>query len=82
VPPPKTTEDRDVEERIRRHIRHEMEERGISRAELARMLKADDGNVSRILSGDRGIGLGLVLRICRGLRITPTRLLEHEPDDS
>jgi transcriptional regulator with XRE-family HTH domain len=75
----KSDEDREVEERIRAHIRQQMHDRGIDKAEAARRVKSDNGNFSRILSGDRGIGPGLILRICKAFRITPTRLLEEDP---
>ena len=75
----KTTEDLEAEARIRAHLRQQMDERSLSRAELARRVGSDDGNMTRILDGSRGAGLGLVLRICRGLHITATRLLEEDP---
>ena len=78
----KTPEDLEAEARVRAHLRQQMAERHISRAELARRVGSDDGNMTRILDGERGIGLGLVLRICRGLSISPTRLLlENAPKE-
>jgi transcriptional regulator with XRE-family HTH domain len=75
----KSKEDREVEARIRAHLRQQMTERGITIAELARRIHTNDGNVNRILKGGRGLGLGIALRICRGLKITGTRLLEEDP---
>jgi len=75
----KSEEDLEVEARIRAHLRQQMEERHITIAELARRIRTDDGNVNRILKGGRGLGLGIALRICRGLKITASRLLEEDP---
>jgi DNA-binding Xre family transcriptional regulator len=77
--PKKTAEDYEAEARVRAHLRQQMHERKIDRAELARRIGSDDGNMTRILNGSRGIGLGLTLRISRALKITPTRLLEEDP---
>jgi plasmid maintenance system antidote protein VapI len=75
----KSAEDLEVEARIRAHLRQQMLERRINIAELARRIRTNDGNVNRILQGGRGLGLGIAIRICRGLQITPTRLLEEDP---
>lgn len=75
----KTEDDRRVEARIRAHIRQQMRERGIDKAEAARRIKSDNGNFSRILNEGRGIGISLIMRICDGLKITPSRLLEEDP---
>lgn len=56
-----------------------MELRGIDKAELARRIGADDGNVNRILSGARGLGLGMAVRISVGLGINLIQLLEENP---
>jgi len=58
-----------------------MQERGINQGELARRVGSSEGNMSRLLRGERGFGLGLVLRICRALEVTPTRLLEENPPE-
>lgn len=79
--PKKSGEDLEAEARVRAHLRQQMRERSIDQAELARRIGSDDGNMSRILSGGRGIGLGQALRISRALKITPTRLLEEDPPD-
>jgi DNA-binding Xre family transcriptional regulator len=77
----KSAEDLEAEARVRAHLRQQMDERSIHQTELAHRIGADDGNITRILGGERGIGLGLVLRICRALKITPTRLLEEDPPE-
>lgn len=78
---PKTPEDLEAEARIRGHLRQQMAERGITQTELARRIGRDNGDIVRLLDGSRGIrSLGLVLRICRALKITPTRLLEENAD--
>jgi transcriptional regulator with XRE-family HTH domain len=75
----KTAEDLEAEARIRGHLRQQVAERKITPTELARRIRADSGNITRILAGTRGIkSLGQVLRICRGLGITATRLLEED----
>lgn len=79
-PVPKTPEDLEAERRIRAHLRQQMAERRITQTELARRIGRDDGDITRLLSGERGIrSLGLVLRICRVLKISATRLLEEDP---
>lgn len=77
--PRKTEDELEVGARIRAHLRREMKQRGIDAAELARKIEADDGNIYRILDGSRLPGLGQILRICRGLKINPTMLLEEDP---
>lgn len=74
----KSSEDLEVEARIRGHIRQQMKERGINQAELARRIGTTEATASRILSGHRGIGVGMALKIARGLHITPSRLLEED----
>lgn len=75
----KLPEELEAEAKVRAHLRQQMEERDIDQAELASLLDTTEATVSRILSGDRGIGLGLFVRICRRLGVTATRLLEHAP---
>ncbi len=76
----KSADDLEIEARIRAHLRQQMKERGITQTELARRIGADDGNIKRILSGERGIkSLGQVKRICSALKLTPTRLFEEDP---
>lgn len=75
----KNQADRVAEARARAHVRQQMAERHIDQAEVSRMTGVDDGLLSRILSGERGIGLGTLLKFCDGLKITPTRMLESDP---
>lgn len=75
----KSEADKHVEERIRAHVRQQMEERGIDQAEVSRLTGVDDGLLSRILYKDRGIGFTTLLKFCIGLKITPTRMLESDP---
>jgi DNA-binding Xre family transcriptional regulator len=77
--PAKSAEDLEANNRIRAHLRQQMEERSIDKAELARRVRINDGNLSRQLDDQRGFSVGQVLRICRSLKITPTRLLEEDP---
>lgn len=75
----KSQEDIEAGARIRAHLRKQMKERSIDKAELARRIGADSGNTSRILSGARIPGAGQILRICRGLGINATALIEENP---
>lgn len=75
----KSEADRHIENRIRAHIRQQMEERGIDQAEVARLTDVDDGLLSRILGETRGVGLATLLKLCQGLKITPSRILETDP---
>lgn len=74
-----SAEDIEVGARIRAHLRQQMSERGIDRAEMARRIGASPSNVTRILQGERIPSAGQILRICRGLKINPTRLIEEDP---
>jgi transcriptional regulator with XRE-family HTH domain len=75
----KSEADKHVEDRIRAHVRQQMDERGIDAAEVSRRTGVDDGLLSRVLSGERGIGFATLLKFCDGLKITPTRILETDP---
>jgi transcriptional regulator with XRE-family HTH domain len=75
----KWTEDIEAAARFRGHLRQQMSERAISRTELARRLDSDSGNLTRILNGERVPTIGMVLRACRVLRLSPTRVLEESP---
>lgn len=75
----KSEGDLQIEERIRAHVREEMHDREITKAELARLADINDGHLGRILDGERGIGFVVLLKLCRGLKISPTRMLESNP---
>ena len=72
-------EDLEASQRIARHLavyksRHELND-----AKLAQLLGIDRSTVHRLLSGQRGVGLGLAVRIARRLLIDPHELLLREP---
>jgi hypothetical protein len=75
----KSAEDLEANARIRAHLRQQIKDRGIDPAELARRIRVNDGNFSRQMAGSRGFSVGQVLRICRSLGFTATRLLEEDP---
>lgn len=81
----KTAEDREANARIRAWLRWSMKDRGIEPAELARRIGAvpagqKPSNFYRQLDGSRPFNAGLILRICDGCQITPTRLLQENPE--
>lgn len=76
----KSPEDRQMEERIRAHIRRRMEELRVGVTEAAAMVGCDQGNLSKILTGSRGIGVGLAARIFTGLKIDPLAMFLRDPE--
>lgn len=77
--PRKSQGDKMVEARIRAHVREAMHERGADQAKICALTGIDDGHMSRIIAGTRGIGFTTLLKLCKGLKITPTRMLETNP---
>ena len=77
----KNMADREIEARIRAYLREYQAERQIGQVELAERLGVTQGAISRILSGNRGVGLGLALRVSRLLRVSMPRLLEENPPE-
>lgn len=75
----KKAEEIEAERRVRGHLRQQMAQRNINQAELARRLKTSEAVVSLFLSGERGLKVWLILRICRSLGFTATHLLEEDP---
>jgi hypothetical protein len=75
----KSEEDRDAMRRIRAHLRQQMKERGISQNEIGARCKMSSGTISKIMADDRGIKVGMVLKLLVGLGISATRLLEENP---
>jgi plasmid maintenance system antidote protein VapI len=79
--PNRYSEDTEAAQRVARHLAAVMERRGWTKARLAKELGIDRSTVGRMLAGERGIGLGLAVRIARRLLISPHDLLLHEPPD-
>lgn len=77
--PTNDSDDLLIAARIRAHVREQMHDRSLSGAEVARMIDADKSSVYKLLAGERIPRIGQILRICKGLRITPSRLLEGDP---
>jgi plasmid maintenance system antidote protein VapI len=77
--PVRYDEDTEAAQRIARHLLVYMERRGLTHSKLAAELGINRATVGRLLNGERGIGLGLAVRICRRLLINPEDLLLHEP---
>jgi transcriptional regulator with XRE-family HTH domain len=75
----KSPEDRLIERRVIAHILHQQAERGWSQNDMAEHLGIRSGTLSKYITGDRGTGLGFVLRVSKKLGINPTRLLEVPP---
>lgn len=70
-----------MEARVRGHLRQYVAEREIDHAALAKLLSVNEGTVSRILNGTRGVGLGMALRIHRECDVSPWRLMkENAPE--
>jgi transcriptional regulator with XRE-family HTH domain len=78
--PKVTPEAADVARRVRGHLRQQMAERGLNQSALAKRLGLSRQALSQLLTGERGIGVGTILRVSGALHITPTRLMEEDPD--
>jgi transcriptional regulator with XRE-family HTH domain len=66
--------------RIRAHLRKALAQRDLTKIEMARRLNVDDGNLGRLLTGERhSFTAGQVLAISREFRVNPTQLLEEPP---
>ena len=72
-------EDLEGAQRIARHLVAYMARHKLNETQLATELGVDRSTVNRMLSGKRGIGLGLAVRIARRLLIDPHDLLLREP---
>jgi transcriptional regulator with XRE-family HTH domain len=69
-----------IQNRVRAWLRWALFEYGINQTELARRIGSDQGNLTRYLQGERHIAtLAQTLRICRGIHLTPSRLLGENP---
>ena len=72
-----------LQNRIRAWLRYWMAEHHINQTDLARRVQLDTGNISRYLSGERKITTyASLMRICRGIHLTPSRLLGENPPAS
>ncbi len=72
--------DRDAMRRIRAHIRAVMDDTGATQNEVGARCGMSSGTLSKIMTNDRGIKVGMVLKLALGLGITSTKLLEENPD--
>ena len=72
-------EDSEAAQHIAKWMRKVMERRGWDQSRLAEELEINKATVSRMLSGGRGVGVGLALRISRRLLIDPYALLFTDP---
>lgn len=69
----------EIRQRIASHLQYQMERRGLTKAQMARRLGVSESNLGRMLSGDRGMSAGFVLRVHRLLSISAEQLLGEEP---
>jgi antitoxin HigA-1 len=53
------------------HLRIDLEELGMSQAELARILRVPKNRISQIINGERGISADTALRLSRWMGTTP-----------
>jgi transcriptional regulator with XRE-family HTH domain len=77
----KSEDDVSAMRRIRAHFRQQMAERGLSQNELGSRCGLSSGTISKIMTADRGVKVGIVLKLLRGLGISGTRLLEENPPE-
>ncbi len=76
----KKPEDREIENRVRGHIRREMVDRKLGVNETTRRLKLQQGSLSKILNEQRGMSPGLLLLVQRAFSIPAKELLEEDPE--
>lgn len=79
TPMPKSREDLEISMRVIAHLRHQMEVRGLNETEMAKRLGISQPGLNRILSGERGVSGGLLLRIHRRLSVPGDVLLGETP---
>ena len=77
--PTRYDEDTEAAQRIARHLAVYMAKHNLTESKLAALLGVNRSTVNRLLAGERGIGLGLALRVARRLLIDPHELLLREP---
>lgn len=71
--------DRAVEDRIRAYIREGMIRNRWGVTTAADSLESDQGNLTKILQGSRGISAGLAARVSSVFRIDPLRMFTVDP---
>ena len=60
---------------IGERIRAARQARNVTQVELARMIGAQQTNLSQIERGVRGVGVGQILKLCQALKVTPDNLI-------
>jgi hypothetical protein len=63
----KSTEDHEMEEQMRAHVRQRMTQLRIGVTKAAELCGCDQGNLTKILLRIRGLGLGMAKRLISGL---------------
>jgi hypothetical protein len=77
----KRSDDKPVEDRIRAYIRQRMTQRGLGVTAAARQLESDQGNLTRILLGSRGVSAGLAFRVSTQFDIDLEGLFHRDPPE-
>ena len=76
----KTSEDRELAERVCGWIRYELAQNMVSQNEMARRMRMGSGALSRYMSGERTPACGFVLKAARALHsVTTAQLLFESP---
>lgn len=72
----------EIQLRIRAHINEYLETNphGRNQARLEKEMGMKRGSLSNAINGKKGIGLPLVVALCRATGISPTKLLYTNPD--
>ena len=76
----KAPEDKEIEERVRAHVRRRMEFLNLGVTQAAEMCDCDQGNLTKILLVQRGMGLGMAVRLITGLGLDALTALTVDPD--
>lgn len=69
-------------DQIRNCVATSMDENGLTQTALAECTEVDQGAISRFLSGQSGLSLGAIDRICGVLNIKATNAREHVKNHS
>lgn len=70
-----------MEDRIRAFIRWKMVQRGLGVTAAAKHLDADQGHLSKILLGTRGVSAGLAFRVSQKFTIELEHLFHRNPPE-